>query len=110
MNAVSADTGPVTVEPFGCELAHGGLDDRLLFGAERAALAGVRIQSEHEHPRPLDAEALRCRSRVRDADQSSLELRAVERVRDGAQRQVRRCERYAQRLAGEQHHGLRSRP
>ncbi len=48
----------------------------------------------------------RCEIRVRDANRA-LELRAVERGRDRAQRQVRRRERHAQRFAGEQHHRLR---
>ena len=43
---------------------------------------------------------------MRDANQA-FELGAVERGSDGAQRQVRRRERHAQRLAREQHHRLR---
>ena len=48
----------------------------------------------------------RCKIAVHDSNEA-LELCAVERGGDGAQRQVRRRERDAQRLAGEQHDGLR---
>ncbi len=72
-----------------------------LFGAERPALAGVRVQAEHEDARARDAEPP-LQVVVRDANQAvELRLARARWRRSAAAR--RRRQRDAQRFAGEQH-------
>ena len=55
---VSAGSGPRASMPSRAQLLDGGRDDAAILLAERAVLAGVRVEAGEREPRPRDAEAL----------------------------------------------------
>jgi hypothetical protein len=104
VNAVSAGTGPRAAIPSAFARTTAGRMIAFL-RAEVPALAGVRVQPADQDPRAREAEALR------EPARQYLEHRQQpvdrQRVRHGAQRQVRRRERHAQLPGDQQHHRQR---
>ena len=85
-----------------------GRDDRRVLVAERAALAGVRVEPGEREPRPRDAEAP-AQVAVDDPRRLDDQLRRQARG-DLRQRDVDRHRHDGERLAPQHHHRMRRRP
>ena len=90
--------GALGVDALGARRGDGGRNDLLLFAAEQAAFAGMRVEASH-------GDAQRLAASIRDAQglEHSSESHRVDRI---AQREVDRHQHDAQLLVG-QHHANR---